>query len=65
VSSAEIRVKFLDDFGFDKRNVLAGIIPRIAIAIAVDPGARENANLWDFNELATGLRCYEDTLDSH
>jgi hypothetical protein len=48
MSSAEVRVKCLNDFGFDKRNVLAGLIPRIEIAIAFDPGASENANVRDF-----------------
>ena len=51
---AEVRVKCLNDFGFDKRNVLAGLSPRIEIAIAFDPGASENANVRDFNERTTG-----------
>ena len=63
--SAEVRVKCLNDFGFDKRNVLAGLIPRIEIAIAFDPGASEDANVREFNERTTRLRRYKDTLDSH
>ena len=65
MSGAKVRVKCLNDFGFDKRNVLAGLSPRIEIAIAFDPGASENANVRDFNERTTGLRCYKDTLDGH
>ena len=62
MSSAEVRVKFLDNFGFDKRNVLTG---HFEIAIAFDAGAREHTNVRDFNERTTGLRCNKDTLDSH
>ena len=65
MSSAEVRVKCLNDFGFDKRNVLAGLVSRIEIAIAFDPGASENANVREFNERTTRLRRYKDSLDSH
>ena len=57
MSSGEVRVKFLDDFGFDKRNVLAG---HFEIAIAFNAGAepsvvvnrvREGKDDFGFNAL--------------
>ena len=65
MSSAEVRVVCLNDFGFDEGDVLAGLVLRVEVPIAFDPGARENTNVGHFNERTTRLRCQEDTLDGH
>ena len=57
MSSAEVRVECLNDFGFDEGDVLAGLVLRLEVPIAFDPGARENANVGYFNERTAWLRC--------
>ena len=57
MSSAEARVECLNDFGFDEGDVLAGLVLRVEVPIAFDPGARENANVGYFNERTARLRC--------
>ncbi len=57
MSCSEVGVKGFNDFGFDERDVLARLVLRVKVAIAFDPGARENANVWNFNERAARLRC--------